>query len=130
MQVDIDSKIDSRLKDFHDTIKCEIRSELHSLFEQYFSHSSSTSIGGVGMDKGKGVLESPAHGVLPKEQLVLSPLPDLGTTARVSKVNISSKPFRLNCPRFDGVNFRGWWSKLEYFFFWLSVWNIVIRLGW
>lgn len=24
--------------------------------------------------------------------------------------------FQLTCPRFDGTNFRGWWSKLEQFF--------------
>ncbi|KAH1106436.1 hypothetical protein J1N35_010204 [Gossypium stocksii] len=53
----IDIKIDLRLKDFHGNIKGEIRSELHSLFEQYFGLSPSASaVGATRVDKGKGIL--------------------------------------------------------------------------
>lgn len=27
-----------------------------------------------------------------------------------------SNSFRVDCPHFDGDNFRGWWSKLEQYF--------------
>ncbi|KAH1074453.1 hypothetical protein J1N35_026781 [Gossypium stocksii] len=77
----------------HDTIKCEIRSELHSLFEKYFGHSSSTSTIGVGVDKGKGILGSPHFGFSPKEQLAISSIPDLrhvGATARKTPLDIAN----------------------------------------
>ncbi|TYG46582.1 hypothetical protein ES288_D11G267500v1 [Gossypium darwinii] len=31
-------------------------------------------------------------------------------------VDGSSRPTRLECPKFNGTDFRGWWAKLEQFF--------------
>lgn len=35
---------------------------------------------------------------------------------RGSSGDVTSSLFKLECLRFDGMDFRGWWSKLEQFF--------------
>ncbi|KAH1055411.1 hypothetical protein J1N35_033476 [Gossypium stocksii] len=76
LHVEIDSKINSWLKDFNDTIKDEICTELHSLFEQYFGQNSSSTVVETSLDKGKGILRSPPSRIPSKEHLTMSPLPD------------------------------------------------------
>lgn len=68
--------------------------------------------------KGKGVLGSPP-GFPAKEHLVVSPTPDLGHSSmslRGAMVEAEHSSFRVDCPHFDGENFRWWWSKLEQYF--------------
>lgn len=74
-------------------------------------------------DKGKGVLGAPP-GVLPKTtdfppgQSELF-VPDGGSVHVKDSsfvVGDSTKISRLECPKFDGNDFRGWWTKLEQYF--------------
>ncbi|KAH1089985.1 hypothetical protein J1N35_017242 [Gossypium stocksii] len=93
-------------------------SELHSLFEQYFGQSPPALVTGVMTCKGKGILGSPP-GFLAKEHLLVSPIPDLGHSSMSSRggtLEVGNTSFLVNCPHFDGGNFRGWWSKLEQYF--------------
>ncbi|KAH1131102.1 hypothetical protein J1N35_002480 [Gossypium stocksii] len=39
-----------------------------------------------------------------------------GLLSRTSTVEPSGRALKFNCPRFDGEDFWGWWSKLEQFF--------------
>lgn len=68
--------------------------------------------------KGKGILGfSPNFPA--KEHLVVSPMPDLGhsgVSSRGGSLETVNTSFRVDCPHFDGGNFRGWWSKLEQYF--------------
>ncbi|KAH1107383.1 hypothetical protein J1N35_011151 [Gossypium stocksii] len=73
----IDTKIDTRLKDFRENLKGEIRTERRSLFEQYFGQQASTSVAGGAQDKGKGILGGTPPRFPPKEPLALSSASDL-----------------------------------------------------
>ncbi|KAK5824473.1 hypothetical protein PVK06_019248 [Gossypium arboreum] len=114
----LDARIDARLNDFQEGIKSEvwskIRSELYSklysLFEQYSGQSPLVTVTGVMIGKGKGILGSPP-GFLTKEHLVVSHIPDLGHSSMSSRggtLEVGNTSFRVNCPHFDGGNFRGW----------------------
>lgn len=118
----LDTKLDSRFKDFREEfkgkIRREIKSELHFFFEQYFGQSS-TNVHGMGQDRGKGLLGTPPLRFPSKDSLAMSPTAEvghLGTLTQVSIVDSMGKMFQLQYPRFDGKNFRSWWSKLEQFF--------------
>ncbi|KAH1131574.1 hypothetical protein J1N35_002952 [Gossypium stocksii] len=39
-----------------------------------------------------------------------------GIRIEIRTEDVTSNLYRLECPRFDGTNFRGWWLKLEQFF--------------
>ncbi|KAK5846456.1 hypothetical protein PVK06_002746 [Gossypium arboreum] len=70
-------------------------------------------------DKGKGVLEGTHPGFPPKELLLLSLMMEsspIGIHSRASTLDSMGRNFNFECPRFDGEDFRGWWSKLEQFF--------------
>lgn len=65
--------------------------------------------------KGKGILGEDPPGSTPKDPLEAptggpshDPLPEMGSASMQSR--------KLDCPRFHGTNFRGWWSKLEQYF--------------
>ncbi|MBA0655615.1 hypothetical protein Goklo_008082 [Gossypium klotzschianum] len=74
--IKLDTKLESRFKDLRDEFKGEIRSELHSLFEQYFGQSA-TSAHGMVQDRGKGILGTPPLGFHPRT-VYLSPVAYLG----------------------------------------------------
>ncbi|KAH1072547.1 hypothetical protein J1N35_024875 [Gossypium stocksii] len=68
LKSDLDTKIDTKFQSFHDTMKWEIRTKIHTglqvLFEQHMGQSTRTSVVGtnkatpveVSLDKGKGIL--------------------------------------------------------------------------
>lgn len=115
--MEIDSKIDARLKEFHEimkgkieTVKNEIHSELHSLFEQYLGAHSSTPVIVTPIEKGKGILGSTPPRIVMREPLAVPPLANwssTGTSSRVNLMDTLGKPYRLECPHFDGTDFRG-----------------------
>ncbi|KAG8480509.1 hypothetical protein CXB51_024639 [Gossypium anomalum] len=122
----LDARIDARLKDFQEGIKSEVRSEvrselrseLNSLFEQYFGQNPPITVAGVATGKGKGILGSPL-GFSAREHLLVSPISDLvhsNMSSRKGTLDVRNSSFRVDCPHFDGGNFRGWWSKLEQYF--------------
>ncbi|KAH1046829.1 hypothetical protein J1N35_037613 [Gossypium stocksii] len=67
----LDASIDACLKDFQEGIKTkihsEVRSELHSLFEQYFGETPPPTVTGLVSNKAKGILRGPPLGFLVKE---------------------------------------------------------------
>lgn len=74
---------------------------------------------GSSQDKGKGILGTPPLGLPLKEHLVVSLVLDLGHSSSRSQTSSSDSVengYQLTCPRFDGIDFRGWWFKLEQFF--------------
>ncbi|KAK5794359.1 hypothetical protein PVK06_035581 [Gossypium arboreum] len=107
----LEMKLDSRFKvheDFNGEIRWEIRAEMHSFFEQYFGLPSTTVHGGVS-DRGKGLLGTLSPGFPPKDNLVMSPVIDLGHTGTyflASLGDLLGKGFQLTWPRFDGTDFR------------------------
>ncbi|KAH1057019.1 hypothetical protein J1N35_035084 [Gossypium stocksii] len=53
------------------------------------------------------------------EILAMSPMTDLGhlgTLSQASTIDTMRKALKLVYPRFNGMDFWGWWSKLEQFF--------------
>lgn len=67
-------------------------------------------------NKGKGILGESPPGFPAKEHIVVSPMSNLrhiGGSSRADTVDIVNTSFRVDCPQFDGGDFRGWWSKLE-----------------
>lgn len=77
--------------------------------------------------KGKGILGAPP-GVVPKDAGAANadqvpagpgdvPLTEGGSVHQSNRaVDGSDRVGRLECPKFDGTDFRGWWAKLERFF--------------
>ncbi|KAG8489420.1 hypothetical protein CXB51_017837 [Gossypium anomalum] len=140
----LDARIDARLKDcqegikfeVHSEVRFELRSELRSLFEQYFGQNPPITVTSlmseqqqelkrsvpkrrnnnnnrnmkmtVRKGKGKGILGSPP-GFPTNEHLVVSPMPDLGhsgVSSRGGTLGAVNTSFRVDCPYFDGGNFR------------------------
>ncbi|KAH1038877.1 hypothetical protein J1N35_040620 [Gossypium stocksii] len=67
-------------------------------------------------DPGKSILGSPPPGFPPRDTLIASRTGDLGNTGTLtcgSLIDGSGRSYKLDCPRFDGIDFKGWWSKLE-----------------
>ncbi|XP_012462801.2 uncharacterized protein LOC105782546 [Gossypium raimondii] len=118
----LDAKIDVWLKDLQEGIKSEVHtelhSELHSLFEQYFGQGPPMAVNGTVNSKGKGILGT-QPGFSSQKHLVVSPMAERGHSSMSSRgvlVEADRSTFRMECPSFDGENFRGWWSKIEQYF--------------
>ncbi|TYH65326.1 hypothetical protein ES332_D06G048600v1 [Gossypium tomentosum] len=117
--VHLEFKMESRLQEF----RTELRGDLHSLFVQYFGPPPTGLPVTAAVDKDKGVLGAPP-GFLPKDsnppQVQTDPSIAAGGSVHLREQPIalgaSGKGNRLECPRFDGTDFKGWWTKLEQFF--------------
>ncbi|MFQ6653400.1 hypothetical protein Gotur_024821, partial [Gossypium turneri] len=111
--------MESRLQEF----RTELRGDLQSLFVQYFGPPPTGLPVTVVVDKDKGVLGAPP-GFLPKDsdppQAQKDPSIAAGGSVHLREQPIAlgalGKGNRLECPRFDSTDFRGWWTKLEQFF--------------
>lgn len=115
----MDTKFDSRMNELRDGVQDEIKSELQSLFEQYLGHLSFTTIVGSSQDKGKGILGSPPSGFPPRDTMMVSPMVELGslgTPIRGGYLESQVRSHKLDCPKFDGTDYRGWCSKLNWYF--------------
>ncbi|MBA0783551.1 hypothetical protein Gotri_001248 [Gossypium trilobum] len=84
--------MESRLQEF----KTEFRGDLQSLLVQYFRPPPTGSSVNAAVVKGKGGFGSSSW--------VRNPFYEAG---------VSTKTSRLECPKFDGNDFREWWTKLE-----------------
>ncbi|KAG8473621.1 hypothetical protein CXB51_036012 [Gossypium anomalum] len=114
----MDTRIESRFKEFHETIKVGIQTELQNFFDQYVGRATPTTQGQT-LDKGKEVLGGTPLGFPPKESLLLSLIVRSshgGINSRASTLDSMGRNSKFECPRFDKANFRRWWSKLEQFF--------------
>ncbi|KAL1155954.1 hypothetical protein V6Z11_A08G059500 [Gossypium hirsutum] len=116
----LETKMETRFQEF----KEEFRGDLQALLGQYFGPPPPKGPSTTGaVDKGKGVLGAPP-GFLPKDN-ELPPSPADQNVADGSSVHfrhqlsvagMSVKASKLECPKFDGTDFRGWWTKLEQYF--------------
>ncbi|KAG8472604.1 hypothetical protein CXB51_034405 [Gossypium anomalum] len=112
----LEAKIDTKFQEF----KEEFRGDLQALLDQYFGSLPTGSLANGATDKGKGVLCAPLR-FLPKEtEFPQAPVdPKLTEASRVHQQNqsqmvgASAKTSRLECPRFDGIDFKRWWTKLK-----------------
>ncbi|KAG8495806.1 hypothetical protein CXB51_007710 [Gossypium anomalum] len=115
----LETKMETWLQEF----KGEFREDLQAMLGQYFGPPPKGSPENGAMDQGKGVLEAPPK-FLPKDT-EHPPAPRDPLVADASSVHLRPQTFvagasanisRLECPRFDGTDFRGWWTKLEQYF--------------
>ncbi|TYH48721.1 hypothetical protein ES332_D10G086600v1 [Gossypium tomentosum] len=112
----LEVKMESRLKE----LRTELRGDFQSLFIQYLGPPPTGLPVTAAGDKDKGVLGAPL-GFLPKDsdppQAQTDPSIAAGGSVHLREQPIalgaSGKGNRLECPRFDGTDFRGWWTKLE-----------------
>ncbi|KAH1121481.1 hypothetical protein J1N35_004641 [Gossypium stocksii] len=81
-----DVKLETRLKEFKDDFKSELRFELHNLFEQYLGNLTLTTSNTVAQVKGKKILGGPPPRFPLKEPLEVS----LGFRAKESMATHSS----------------------------------------
>ncbi|KAB2007909.1 hypothetical protein ES319_D10G062500v1 [Gossypium barbadense] len=117
--VHLEVKMESRLKE----LRTELRGDLQSLFVQYFGPPPTGLPATAAADKDKRVLGAPPR-FLPKDsdphQMQTDPSIAAGGSVHLREQPIalgaSRKGNRLECPRFDGTDFKGWWTKLEQFF--------------
>ncbi|KAG8488175.1 hypothetical protein CXB51_018702 [Gossypium anomalum] len=119
LRTDIDAKLDTRLKEFQEGFKGDMRSELYSVLEQFLGQPQHGGPSSILQRRGKGILGESPPGFLPRDSLLLSLKADLdpvGPFARCSSFEPKVQKFRYDCPRFDGTDFKGWWSTLEQFF--------------
>ncbi|TYG66597.1 hypothetical protein ES288_D05G013800v1 [Gossypium darwinii] len=115
----LEAKLDSQLQEF----KTAVRGDLQSLLVQYFGPPPTGSSVTAAADKGKGVLGAPP-GFLPKTTDLLpgqtEPFVPDGGSVHVRDpsyvAGVFTRTSRLECPKFDGNDFRGWWTKLEQYF--------------
>ncbi|KAA3468827.1 Retrotransposon gag protein [Gossypium australe] len=114
--VDIDVKMDGRFKDFQESFKNDIRTEFYYLLEQLLGQPQTLGAANFRQRKDKGILGEPLPGFPRKKPIILSPQSDLGSYSRVSSVECTAKEVKFDCPRFDGLDFLGWWSKLQQYF--------------
>ncbi|KAH1122098.1 hypothetical protein J1N35_005258 [Gossypium stocksii] len=115
----LDNRLDSRFKELCGEFKGEITNKLHCLFEKYLGQPYGVAVPRFGFRRGKGILGTLHLGFPLKEQLMVPMMENLtyvGASTRVGNIEMFPKPFKLDCPRFDGTNFKGWWSKLEQYF--------------
>ncbi|XP_012453555.1 uncharacterized protein LOC105775598 [Gossypium raimondii] len=115
----VETKLEQRLQDF----KTEFQGDLQVLLSQYFGPPPVGSSANVSGDKGKGVLGAPP-GFGPKNRdfppmQAETVIPNGGSeqvkdSSHIAGVSINHS--RLECPKFDGTDFRGWWTKLEQYF--------------
>lgn len=88
---------------------------MHSFFERYFGQPSTIIPRGL-LNHGRGIFGTPPSRFPLKENFVVSLTVDLGHTGTCScarSVMAVGRGFQQTCPRFDGTDFRGLWSKLE-----------------
>lgn len=115
----LETKMENRLKEF----KEEFRGDLQAMLGQYFGPPSKSSLVNATVDKGKGVLGAPP-GFSPKDSNLphtqAEPFVMEGGSVHVREQTLASeasmKVSKLDCPKFDGTDFRGWWTKLEQYF--------------
>ncbi|KAG8495472.1 hypothetical protein CXB51_013116 [Gossypium anomalum] len=112
--VRLEAKMENRFQEF----KEEFRADLQALLGQYFGPPPATHT-----DKGKGVLGAPPGFPSKEKEAPQVPigttLPDSGSVHMQNQPQLGEifgKSSRLECPKFDGSDFRGWWTKLEQYF--------------
>lgn len=102
--VHLDSKMNIKLQEFKEKFK----GDLQSLLEHYFGPPNAATTVGVG--KGKGVLRAPP-GLAPKESIAPNSKISIEMGSAPMQVlgeEVSNRLFRLECLKFDGIEFRGW----------------------
>lgn len=115
----LETKMENRLKEF----KEEFWGDLQTLLSQYFGPPpKSPPVAGT-VEKGKGVLGAPPTFPLKDSvppQVQTGPSFAEGGSVHLSEQQVvsgaSGKCNQLECPKFNGSSFRGWWTKLEQFF--------------
>lgn len=70
-------------------------------------------LGGVRLDKEKGILGETPSNTKPKESLIMS---FTSNPLQLTQVELMNRPLGLSCPHFDESDFRGRWFKLEQYF--------------
>ncbi|TYI05474.1 hypothetical protein ES332_A10G090400v1 [Gossypium tomentosum] len=115
----LETKMDTKLQEF----KEEFRGDLQALLGQYFGPPPNGPSTTSTLDKGKSVLGAPPGFSSKDTEVPNVPLGhnlvDMGSVNLRNHSNvmgISDKISRLECPRFDGSDFHGWWTKLEQYF--------------
>lgn len=73
------------------------------------------------LDKGKGVLGAspgfPLQVPLNDDVGKMDLMKDMGSRAsRVGSSESTNRASKIKCPRFDGSDFNGWWSKMKQYF--------------
>lgn len=114
-----DAKLDTRLKELKDDFRGELQSKLQNLFEQYLGNPTPAVSNLAAQDKGKSILADASPSFPSRDPLDAHPMLELGssgTPSRSSLLDWNSLSHKLECPKFDSFNFRGWWSKLEQYF--------------
>lgn len=110
----VEAKLEHRLQD----LKSELQGDLQALLGQYFGPPPIGSSANASGDKGKGVLGAPP-GFVPKNT-ELPQMPTNGGSVQMKDSSFATggsvNHSRLECPKFDGTDFRGWWTKLEQYF--------------
>ncbi|KAH1090549.1 hypothetical protein J1N35_017806 [Gossypium stocksii] len=102
----------------------QLRFELHNLFGQYLGNPTPAASNAVAPTKGKGTLGADPPEFTPKNPLEApsggpshDPLPDMGSASMQSRLGPFDglgRSHKLDCPRFDGTDFRGGLHKLNW----------------
>ncbi|KAK8282543.1 hypothetical protein V6Z12_D08G034600 [Gossypium hirsutum] len=115
LEAKLETQMDTKFQEFRN----EIRTDLQTLLEQYLGQPKLGPTVSVNEDKGKGVLGAPL-GFPAKELGGGSNLVDGTSFHRETTSHILEKSEmvrrHLECPNFDGSDFRGWLTKLEQYF--------------
>ncbi|KAK5840355.1 hypothetical protein PVK06_009252 [Gossypium arboreum] len=100
----MDARMESRFKEFHENVKVGIHIELQKFFEQRIGHATPPTQGQTS-DKGKGVLGGTPPRFPPKESLLLSPMVEsshIGIHSRASTLDSMGRNFKFKYSRFHG----------------------------
>ncbi|TYH63319.1 hypothetical protein ES332_D07G183600v1 [Gossypium tomentosum] len=73
LRVDIDAKLDTRLKGFQEGFKGDMRFELYSVLEQFLGQPQHGGTGSINQSKGKEILGKSPPGFPPCDSFILSP---------------------------------------------------------
>lgn len=105
-------------------MQLSLKGELKVLLDQFMKSQGSSLFSNLSQDREKGILGESSLGLQAREGLRMTSQTKIGTSgtkSRFTGAEISNRYFKSECPRFDGPDFRGWWSKLEqYFEIWLK----------
>ncbi|GMI94036.1 hypothetical protein HRI_003072900 [Hibiscus trionum] len=104
----IEKTLNDKVADFRSEVtgvRSEIR-ELRNLFEKFLGQSEAS----------KGILGTSPLAFCEMSSAEPTASGSRPTDESVLRGDSGPRPYKLQCPTFDGTNFRDWWSKLEQFF--------------